>query len=291
MKKYIFILLTICITLVGCGTNPKTESITESASVATEDTSDIIPTPTSTPTPTPTETPTPTPTPEPLIDLSTMHFDVLDIDLPYLTSFDSEDVHSWLDQVNGYAGFDDDNNNIHCEIGAYLLGDDISVLTDAPFEYNEYFFEGDTSVVKEWEDIDNVFTIHAQTEGFDTVMCINRNDNCKVSYKLMIPSEEYSKYVPTIEYICETIKNIHPNPQVIDEETIVTECQKRYGSPLAEIDHYQDGKPVVHCYEFVENEDESHFATWGWAVVDPVTGEAYDDITYETFTIPGAKIH
>ena len=137
MKKYIFILLTICITLVGCGTNPKTESITESASVATEDTSDIIPTPTSTPTPTLTETPTPTPTPEPLIDLSTMHFDVLDIDLPYLTSFDSEDVHSWLDQVNGYAGFDDDNNNIHCEIGAYLLGDDISVLTDAPFEYNE----------------------------------------------------------------------------------------------------------------------------------------------------------
>lgn len=296
MKQYIFILLSICLTLVGCSTN-STDTSSEITSVIAEDT----PTPTSTTTPTPkasatkpitdpTTTVKPTPTPEPLKELSTMHFDVLDIDLPYLKSFDTDNVYSYIDQIHGYTGFDDDKNNIHCEISAYLLGDDINMLTDEPNEYNEYFFEGDTSVVKEWEDVNKVFTIHAQAANLDTVICINRNNNCHIYYKLMIPSDEYSSYVPTIDYIFDVIKNIQPNPQVIDEETIVKECQKRYGSPLAEIDHYQDINPVVHCYEFVEDGDDSHFATWGWAVVDPVTGAAYDSMTLETFTIPGSKI-
>ena len=106
-----------------------------------------------------------------------------------------------------------------------------------------------------------------------------------------MPNDIYPDYVPAIEIICEAIRNANPVPQVIDEETILAECQKRYGSPLVEIDRYIDRyKPVVHCYEEVVNEDESHLATWGWVVVDPFTGDAYDDITFETFTIPGAKI-
>lgn len=67
----------------------------------------------------------------------------------------------------------------------------------------------------------------------------------------------------------------------LDEERILE--QFSYDPPFhVDIDHYDDeGNAVVHVYEVVENEDESHTATSDWITVNPDTGigvNFYDEI-------------
>lgn len=60
------------------------------------------------------------------------------------------------------------------------------------------------------------------------------------------------------------------------DDEILEKCRTYSGAPEVEIDHYEDGKYVVHCYENVDNEEESHASTWDWITVDPYTGDAVD---------------
>ncbi|MBP3460180.1 MAG: hypothetical protein J6K58_13300 [Lachnospiraceae bacterium] len=56
----------------------------------------------------------------------------------------------------------------------------------------------------------------------------------------------------------------------LDEEMILTPFA---GYPHADIERYDDGgNAVVHLYEAIKNEDESHTATMDWITIDPDTG-------------------
>lgn len=223
---------------------------------------------------------------------SILHFDVLNIDLPYPEWFDDSDTTRNEFQEQGYVSFNSNDSSYFCEIYAFLLGDEIDDVTGEPVSYNQFYFDNDPSVVKDWSDANNLFKIHASSNDCDTLLSVYRGPDYIISYKMTFPSPEYDKYLPIYELACDTSSSCQPDLQVIDEQTIISECQKKYEAPSAEIDHYEYGyMPVVHCYEFIENEDESHSTTYGWIRVNPVTGDAMDEITFNTFKIPGAKLN
>lgn len=219
-----------------------------------------------------------------------IHFDVLDVDLPY-PSF----VEEWGDVVifqrSGSVHASAETGE-YFSLTAFLPEDQINPMTGEPIEYNRYFFDDtDPENVLEWSDEDDFFRIHASVEGIDTFMAVYHGEDCSMTCKLMGPTEEAQTYEESFDYICEAMMNAEPNPQVISEEEIIKYVQGIYKSPCADVDHYENGyMPVIHLYEEVENPEESHIATWGWVMVNPVTGEAIDQITYESFVVTGARV-
>lgn len=219
-----------------------------------------------------------------------MHFDVLGIDLPVPQWVEDWD-NRYETQENGYVGFDSGSGEI-VDITAFLPDDGINIMTGEPYVYDEYYFDDAAPEdIVNWSDIDGLFRIHASRNGIDTFMSVYHIPEYSYTIKMTCPTEMVEKYQTAFDHVCEALKEVEPNPQMISEEDIIKYCQEKYKSPLAEIDRYEEGyKPIVHLYENVENDEESHMATWGWVKVDPVTGEATDEMTYETFVIPGAKL-
>lgn len=54
-----------------------------------------------------------------------------------------------------------------------------------------------------------------------------------------------------------------------DENDIVEICRLIVKSPIVEVDHYEENKIIIHCYEIVQDDEESgHTATWDWITFD-----------------------
>ena len=136
MKKHIFTLIATSLIFTGC-----TPYVQQASNVPAHAEVTVTPTPTPIEEVTPTQVAEPTQAPEePEIELSSMHFDLLDIDLPYFAIFDEEGSSIDVDKRTGCVYFSDKDNGVACEVIACLLGDDINTLTDQPTEYNQYFF-------------------------------------------------------------------------------------------------------------------------------------------------------
>lgn len=224
-------------------------------------------------------------------DYTMLKFDVLGVELPC-----PKWVGDWgkIEVTQRYGScYCDSGEGESFALDAFLAGDGISLETGEPVVYDENFFDDtDPEDILEWSDEDNFFKIHALVRGFDTFMCIYHMPEYNMSCKMTCKSDDAMKYEKAFDYICKAIKEAEPQMNVISERDIVEYVQKIYKSPIAAVDHYENGyMPVVHLYEVVENPEESHTATWGWVMVDPVTGEAVDEITYESFVVPGAKVH
>ncbi len=296
-RTYILIGLLISVILCGCASGGQNvqlsredyEKLLEMAERATEPDSTTTDKSTPTPTPTPTESPEETPDSEEN-EYVDVHFDVLDIDLPFPKWVEEWD-NGYYAQEYGDISFDNGAGQ-SVTISAFLPDDGIDIMTGEPVSYDEYFFDdaGPEAIV-DWSDVDNLFKIHASVNGLDTFMSVYHIPEYHYTIKMTCPTEMVEKYQTAFDHVCEAVKEVEPNPQVISEEDIIKYCQEKYQSPLVEIDRYEEGyKPIVHLYEYVEDGEESHTATWGWVKVDPVTGEATDEMTYETFIIPGSKI-
>lgn len=245
-----------------------------------------------TPTPTPTAVPTPEPTPTANspeeLEYIEQHFDILDIDLPV-----PEWVKEWgdyqEDQQSGRVVYGSYSIEHEITISAFLADDGIDDLTGEPVVYDEYYFDdADPKDIVSWSDENGLFKIHHSSDDLETFVADYRDPDYSVWVKIHCPTEEADKYEEVLNHICEAAMSVSPDPQLISEEEIVEFIQKKYGSPLAEIDHYEGYKPVVHLYELVDDGYESHSATWGWVTVDPITGMAIDDFTLDSFIIPGA---
>lgn len=224
-------------------------------------------------------------------DYTMLKFDVLGVELPYPNW-----VGDWneIEVTQRYGScYCDSGEGESFALDAFLAGDGISPETGEPVVYDEnYFDDTDHEDILEWSDEDNFFKTHALADGFDTFMGIYHMPEYNISCKMTCKTDDAAKYEKAFKYICNAIKEVEPQMNVISERDIVEYVQKIYKSPIAAVDHYENGyMPVVHLYEIVENPEESHTATWGWVMVDPVTGEAVDEITYESFTVPGAKVH
>lgn len=144
-------------------------------------------------------------------------------------------------------------------------------------------------------DLDNVSN-DDDVSGRDRIEARKENHNkankkdSKKDKKNKKPKEEPEALAGDVEYI--------PDPEIDDpeidvlegdvaysvEDEIVSLCREYSGAPYAELDHYDGDKMVIHCYEEVDDEEDSHVATWDWITVDPSTGEA-EDISGNTFNI------
>lgn len=78
-----------------------------------------------------------------------------------------------------------------------------------------------------------------------------------------------------------------PVCDLTDEEVVLSICSNYSGAPYVEIDHYEGDNMIVHCYEVVDNGDESHITTMDWITVDPyemtMTNYMGDTIDYESY--------
>ena len=78
-----------------------------------------------------------------------------------------------------------------------------------------------------------------------------------------------------------------PVCDLTDEEVVLSICSNYSGAPYVEIDHYEGDNMIVHCYEVVDNGDESHIATIDWITVNPyemtMTNYMGDTIDYESY--------
>ena len=111
-------------------------------------------------------------------------------------------------------------------------------------------------------DIDSVEGI-----GTDNPNCYEDDD------QELIVLEGDVEYVPEVDFY--------------DEDFVLQICKNYSGAPHVEIDHYEGNCMVVHCYEVVENEGESHTSTIDWIYVDPVnnimTNFQGDQINYKDY--------
>lgn len=224
-------------------------------------------------------------------DYLSLHFDVLNVDLP-LPKWVAEWNEPTVYQRTGTADFASADGE-YVAVSAFLTGDGLSPETGEPEVYDDYFFDdvGPDNVI-DWSDKDGFFKIHAVNSGFDTFMCVYHLPEYTISCKMTCKSENVARYEEAFDFVGEAIKKAEAVPQTISDEDITKHLQRIYPSPRAEVDHYEDGyKKVFHMYDIMENPDESHTVTYGWVIVDPITGEAIDMITYERFVIPGAKVN
>lgn len=135
----------------------------------------------------------------------------------------------------------------------------------------------------EWSFEDHLFKKHHRYNGNDSFTCYYTPEGYKLEVYIQAPTEEIEKYRDDFLIMAEQLRNAPIDvEEPLSEELIIEKCRAYYDSPYAEIDHYNDdGSFVVHCYEIVDDGQETHMATWGWIVVDPKKKTTYDDITME----------
>lgn len=295
MKKTIVITLIISTALLsGCGKTPDEAAVTENEKIIEE----------ATPTPTPVETQ------GQQVELEENEFDsekleeeseetetIMDLENLTEVTFHNPDVtfqvpafledwpsKNFNDNAGGYCEWKNQDRvtSVTIESAYSYEEDEIDLATGEPIQYNENYLDGNAEVI-EWSDENSLFKIHARdNEGFDVFSAVYRGNGYKLFVKIFCIALDEDIYSPVFDKISEQLPQIKVEITGYSEEKIVELCQKKVGSPLATVDHYDDnGNPVVHCFEMVQDEDGYHQATWAWIVVNPKTLEAVDDISGE----------
>ncbi len=282
-----FLLLQTAFVLSGCAqTSQEPEKVEETVE-------------TPTPSPTPTETPTSTPTPTPAQETEsteTSHPDEVEVNLESgdwkLVDLKDPDVqiavptivNDWEQIVgDGEHSYDFDGPNfVHLRVDAYITGEP---EPEYPEEYVK-MFDNEIAETIDWSYKDHLFIkySHNKSKDLDLLYAAYYPGNCEMTCSFSLPPEETEKYKPYFDAMVRfmTEEAVANTDSHMTEDEIVEKVKKKVGSPLAEIDQYDDdGKFTIHCYENVNNGDEYHTATWAWIVVDPNNRTAYDDITME----------
>ena len=199
----------------------------------------------------------------------------------FLEEWPTKNFH---DNDGGYCDWENKDRvtSVTIESAYSYEEDEINLATGEPIQYNENYLDSNAEVI-EWSDENSLFKIHARdNEGFDVFSSVYRGDGYKLFVKIICIASEEDIYSPVFDTISGQLPQINVEITGYSEERIIELCQKKIGSPLAAVDHYDDnGNPVVHCFEMVQDEDGYHQATWAWIVVNPKTLEAVDDILGE----------
>lgn len=161
---------------------------------------------------------------------------------------------------------------------------DVSLISDEDFVYKDndlYYFVFDGLGVYLAENVE-IIDINMLNDGrYDILFDIKNptfSEQLQLRVKAFLKEDNGVKYWSFESIHVDNVAEVETEIFMYDEDTICRACKKYTGSPIVGIDHYDNGKPVVHCYEIVIDDEEGngHTATSDWLTVDPETMIATD---------------